>query len=384
MERNKRVLTTHVGSLPRPAELLELLYAREEGREIDVAEFRGLADAAVSDAVRMQVEAGIDIVSDGELAKPGFYSYVLNRLSGFERYHQLWPLPDLEDLPELFERQYGGTAMEHIDTARCVGAVSYVGLEELEIELDRLRSAMERWGARDAFVPAVSPTIALTLANAHYDDAEEYQNAVVAALRTEYEAILSAGFMLQLDCPDIPMAASRAKETADIEAGIKQSVDMINLATEGLPADRMRLHLCWGNWEGPHRFDAPLAAVLPHVWAARPRAISFEAANPRHAHEWSVFETLEVPADKVIMPGVIDSKTNVVEHPELIAQRIDAFARLVGPERVIVGSDCGFGTFAGFGAVFPKVAWMKLEALGQGAAIWEQRHGRHEPGRAAG
>lgn len=371
MQNTDRILSTHVGSLPRPDDLKALLYAREEGQPVDMTEFDALADAAVDDAVHRQVEAGIDIVSDGELAKPGFVSYILQRLSGFERFHELWSVRDLEDLPELYERQYGGAAMKHIDRGRCIAPIEYVGQDELDKELRRLKQAAERWGATDAFVPAVPPAvISRTFPNEHYGSDEAYQDAVVAALRVEYEAIVDAGLILQLDCTDIPSLPSMSgMEWTQAEAMIDNAVDALNQATQGLPADRLRMHLCWGNWEGPHRYDVALRTLLPHVWRARPQAISFEAANPRHAHEWQVFRDIKPPEDKVLMPGVIDTKNNVVEHPELVAERIERFAGLVGRENVIPGTDCGFGTFAGFGAVFPKVAWMKLDALGQGATL---------------
>jgi 5-methyltetrahydropteroyltriglutamate--homocysteine methyltransferase len=208
----------------------------------------------------------------------------------------------------------------------------------------------------------------------HYGNEDDYLDALISALRVEYNAIVDAGFILQLDCTDIPMVASMpgidARSAVEF---IDRAVGAVNAATDGLPADRLRMHLCWGNWEGPHRYDVPLESVLPHVWSARPDAISFEAANPRHAHEWRVFETIHVPDNKVLMPGVIDTKNNVVEHPELVAQRIEHFAALVGRENVMPGSDCGFGTFAGFGAVFPPIAWMKLEALGRGAKLASAR-----------
>jgi 5-methyltetrahydropteroyltriglutamate--homocysteine methyltransferase len=252
--------------------------------------------------------------------------------------------------------------------------VTYIGQEDLATELARLRRAVEEWGATDAFVPAVSPSLAASsLSNTYYATHDDFLEAVIAALRVEYQGVIDAGFMLQLDCPDIPMVASRLDDLRDIEASTERAVLAINAATEGLPPDRLRLHLCWGNWEGPHRFDVALRKVLPQVLKARPHAISFEAANPRHAHEWDVFEDIQLPDGKVIMPGVIDTKNNVLEHPELVAQRIERFAGLVGRENVIPGTDCGFGTFAGFGAVFPKVAWMKLEALGQGAALASSR-----------
>jgi 5-methyltetrahydropteroyltriglutamate--homocysteine methyltransferase len=367
-----RILTTHTGSLPRPDAIRERLFAMSDGRPVDPNEWRTLVDGATDDVVARQVEAGIDLVSDGELAKPGFTSYVIDRLTGFERYRELWPLPDLEDLPELFEQQYGGEVGAHLDRARCVGPVAYVGQERLAEDLRRFRAAVDRAGAHDAFVPAVSPGVAATMMpNQHYSP-DEYLDVLADVLAVEYRMIVEAGFLLQLDCPDIPMLASMMPwESA--EPLVARHVEALDQATAGLPPERMRMHLCWGNWEGPHRYDAPLGQVLPAALGARPAAISFEAANARHAHEWRVFEDLDVPEGKVLMPGVIDTKCNVVEHPELVAERIERFARLVGRENVIPGTDCGFGTFAGFGVVHPKVAWMKLAALAEGARLASAR-----------
>jgi 5-methyltetrahydropteroyltriglutamate--homocysteine methyltransferase len=367
-----RILTTHTGSLPRPDALREGLYAMSDGRAVDAGEWRALVERATDEVVLRQVEAGIDVVSDGELAKPGFTSYVIDRLTGFERFRELWPLPDLEDLPELFEQQYGGEAGAHLDRARCVGPVAYVGQERVGEELRRFRAAVDRAGARAAFVPAISPGLAATMMpNVHYP-ADEYLGVLADVLAVEYRMIVEAGFLLQLDCPDIPMMASMMPWEA-AEPLVARHVEALNQATAGLPPERMRMHLCWGNWEGPHRYDVPLRQVLPSALRARPAAISFEAANARHAHEWRVFEDLKIPEGKILMPGVVDTKCNVVEHPELVAERIERFAGLVGRENLIPGTDCGFGTFAGFGVVHPKVAWMKLAALGEGARLASRR-----------
>ena len=374
MEVRDRILTTHTGSLPRPDAVRDRLFAMAEGRPVDRHAWQALAREAIDDVVARQVEAGIDIVSDGELAKPGFTSYVIDRLSGFERFKELWPLPDLEDLPELFAQQYGGDAGAHVERARCVGPVAYVGEEELREELARLRAAVDRAGAHEAFVPAIAPGLAATMMPSQHYAADEYLGVLADALAVEYRKIVEAGFLLQLDCPDIPMLASMTGMTWDVvEPMIARHLEALNQATADLPPERMRLHLCWGNWEGPHRYDAPLRQLLPLAFGARPAAISFEAANARHAHEWKVFEDVKVPEGKILMPGVIDTKCNVVEHPELVAERIERFAKLVGRENVIPGTDCGFGTFAGFGVVHPKVAWMKLAALGEGARLASRR-----------
>jgi 5-methyltetrahydropteroyltriglutamate--homocysteine methyltransferase len=375
MQNVDHIRTTHVGSLPRPNHLRDLLFAREEGKDVDPQEFNSTADAAVDDVVREQVEAGISIVSDGELPKPGFVSYMITRLSGFERHHQLWPIPDLDDVPELFERQYGTDAMAHSDVARCIGPIEYVGEQALAEDLERFRKATDKWNPEDAFIPSVPPAVLLRMwQNEYYDTEDEYLQALTNALKKEYRAIIDAGFLLQLDCTDIPILCSAKGLPWDVAEGVvRRAVEAVNVATAGLPPERMRLHLCWGNWEGPHRHDAPLAKILPLIWDARPQAISFEAANAAHAHEWKIFEEMKVPDGKVLMPGVIDTKNNVVEHPELVAERIERFAGLIGKENVVPGTDCGFGTFAGFGAVFPQIAWMKLKSLGEGAQIASKR-----------
>jgi 5-methyltetrahydropteroyltriglutamate--homocysteine methyltransferase len=375
MQNVDHIRTTHVGSLPRPNHLRDLLFAREEGKDVDPQEFNSTADAAVDDVVREQVEAGISIVSDGELPKPGFVSYMITRLSGFERHHQLWPIPDLDDVPELFERQYGTDAMAHSDVARCIGPIEYVGEQALAEDLERFRDATDKWNPEDAFIPSVPPAVLLRMwQNEYYDTEDEYLEALTNALKKEYRAIIDAGFLLQLDCTDIPILCSAKGLPWDVAEGlVRRAVEAVNVATADLPPERMRLHLCWGNWEGPHRHDAPLAKILPLIWDARPQAISFEAANAAHAHEWKIFEEMKVPDGKVLMPGVIDTKNNVVEHPELVAERIERFAGLIGKENFVPGTDCGFGTFAGFGAVFPQIAWMKLKSLGEGAQIASKR-----------
>jgi 5-methyltetrahydropteroyltriglutamate--homocysteine methyltransferase len=375
MQNVDHIRTTHVGSLPRPNHLRDLLFAREEGKDVDPQEFNSTADAAVDDVVREQVEAGISIVSDGELPKPGFVSYMITRLSGFERHHQLWPIPDLDDVPELFERQYGTDAMAHSDVARCIGPIEYVGEQALAEDLERFRKATDKWNPEDAFIPSVPPAVLLRMwQNEYYDTEDEYLQALTNALKKEYRAIIDAGFLLRLDCTDIPILCSAKGLPWDVAEGVvRRAVEAVNVATAGLPPERMRLHLCWGNWEGAHRHDAPLAKILPLIWDARPQAISFETANGAHAHEWKIFEEMKVPDGKVLMPGVIDTKNNVVEHPELVAERIERFAGLIGKENVVPGTDCGFGTFAGFGAVFPQIAWMKLKSLGEGAQIASKR-----------
>jgi 5-methyltetrahydropteroyltriglutamate--homocysteine methyltransferase len=374
--RSDRILTTHTGSLPRPPRLTELVYARQEGREVDPEEFEREADAAVRDVVARQRAAGIDIVSDGEMSKPGFVNYIGQRLSGFGGLGEPWTLSDMADLPDLVNALYGGPGGLHINMPRCIGDVRYIGHDLVAHDIATLKSALESDPDGQGFLPATSPgCVAMCGQNDHYPDYETYLGAVADAMREEYRAIVDAGLTLQLDCPDIPMAPHTTGWMDDYYQEIGQErftalqLDALNAALDGIPADRVRLHLCWGNYAGPHHHDIPLEQVLEPALRAIPSTISFEGANPRHEHEWEALASMSIPDDKVLSPGVIDTKTNVVEHPRLIAQRIARYADIVGRERVLPGTDCGFGTFTGFGLVEPDVAWMKLEALAQGAEL---------------
>jgi len=369
------IRTTHTGSLPRPKRLTELVFQRQEGLEVDLDELRTEVRAATVDVVRRQRAAGIDIVSDGEMSKPGFVNYIGQRLSGFGGLGTPWSLADMNDLPDLLMALYGGPGGTHIMMPRCEGEIAYVGHDLVAEDIANLRAALGDDDA-EAFIPATSPgCIAMGAENVHYPDYETYLGALADAMREEYRAIIDAGFLLQLDCPDIPMMPHTTAWMANIyeEIGLPRYVEMQLAALEasiaGLPADRIRMHLCWGNYAGPHTMDVPLEEVLVPALAASPVAVSFEGANPRHEHEWEVLKTLAIPEDKILIPGVIDTKTNVVEHPRLIAQRIGRYADIVGRERVIPGTDCGFATFVGFGLVEPDVAWLKLEALAEGAQL---------------
>ncbi|GAA4859398.1 cobalamin-independent methionine synthase II family protein [Actinomycetospora straminea] len=370
--------TTHVGSLPRPEALTRLMYQHQEGAG-DAAELEAAVTEAVHDVVAMQHGAGIDVVSDGEMGKPGFVNYVRERLTGFSGQAPGWSIDDLEAAPELAIAQYGGEAGAHIMPANCEGPVSYVGAEAVARDIATLRLALEKTGHTadgDAFVPAASPgCIATGSPNLHYPDYDSYLDALADAMREEYRAIVDAGLVLQLDCPDIPMAGHTEFWCRDevrrrgLVGFAERHMAAIDRALEGIDPSRVRLHLCWGNYEGPHHLDAPLAELLPPVLAGAPTTISFEAANPRHEHEWEDVAELPIPEDKVLLPGVVDTLNNIVEHPRLIAQRLGRFTRVVGTDRVMAGTDCGFGTFVGFGRVGPRVAEMKLRAIAEGAAL---------------
>jgi 5-methyltetrahydropteroyltriglutamate--homocysteine methyltransferase len=374
---SERILTTHTGSLPRPKGLTQLVYEKQEGKDVDAAVFEAAALEATDEVVARQIAAGIDIVSDGEMNKPGFVNYVGERLEGFGEPGEPWSLTDLENLPELTMALYGGPGGTHINMPACRGEVSYKGQELVAQDIAHLKHALSDAGDpdREAFIPAAAPgCIANAAQNFHYPTYESYLEAVTSAMAVEYKAIVDAGFILQLDCPDMPMAAHTSfwalkhMEEMGLERYIALHIDALNQSIADLPADRVRMHLCWGNYAGPHTADIPIERLFDMVINAKPSAVSFEGANPRHEHEWETLASMTIPDDKILMPGVIDTKTNVVEHPRLVAQRISRYADIVGRERVIPGTDCGFATFAGFGMVDPQVAWMKLAALAQGAA----------------
>ncbi|MFC5138731.1 cobalamin-independent methionine synthase II family protein [Actinomycetospora rhizophila] len=372
------VRTTHVGSLPRPDALTRLMYLHQEGKG-DAGELEAAITDAVHDVVAMQHGAGIDVVSDGEMGKPGFVNYVGERLEGFGGQAGAWSIDDLEAAPELAIAQYGGEAGAHIMPANCEGPVRYVGAAAVQRDVDTLKLALDKVGhagSGDAFMPSASPgCIATCSPNLHYPDYDTYLDALADAMAHEYRAIVDAGLVLQLDCPDIPMAGHTQFWCRDevqrrgLVGFAERHVAAIDRALEGIDPARVRLHLCWGNYEGPHHFDAPLAELLPPVLAGTPAMISFEAANPRHEHEWADVATLAIPDDKVLLPGVVDTLNNIVEHPRLIAQRLERYAGVVGTDRVIASTDCGFGTFVGFGRVGAQVAEMKLRAMAEGAAL---------------
>jgi 5-methyltetrahydropteroyltriglutamate--homocysteine methyltransferase len=362
------ILTTHTGSLPRPPELLEALQRRDRG-EGDGAGLDDQVRSAVADVVRRQAEAGVSVVNDGEASKIGYSTYVKERLEGFGGEAGLSGLPaDMAEFPEYLQRVMSG-----LDFAMpaCVGPVAYRDLDAVRTDIANLQAALEGAGVEEAFMSAASPgVIAFFLQNQHYGSHEEYVAALADAMKQEYDAIHEAGIVLQLDCPDLAMTAHmQGEERQEFLRRARVNVEAINHATRDIPRDAMRMHLCWGNYEGPHHHDIALRDIIELVFEARPSAISFEAANPRHEHEWTVFEDVKLPDGKAIIPGVLDSTTNYIEHPELVAQRITRYAKLVGAENVMAGSDCGFATFASLLTVDPAITWAKLRAMADGAEI---------------
>jgi 5-methyltetrahydropteroyltriglutamate--homocysteine methyltransferase len=367
-----RILTTHVGSLPRPPELVELVWAEDRGETVDRAEYDRLLQEAVSDRVRHQVEAGIDFVSDGEMSKIGYATYIRHRLSGFEVGDVPRATPaDLLAYPRYMKRlaDEGGSA--RYLRPICRGPITYENRDPVQRDLERLARAVEGQPVSGAFMNAPSPgIIALFQPNEYYPSLDEYLDAIGEAMKVEYEAIVNAGFMVQIDSPDLAMGRHiMYKDNSDEEfvAAAVRHVEAINRALRDVPADRARLHLCWGNYEGPHHLDIDAAKIADVVLQAKPATILFEAANPRHEHEWAAWREASIPADKILAPGVIDSTCNYIEHPDLVAQRLRVYADIVGPDRVMAGTDCGFGTWSGFGAIDPDICWAKLAAMSEGA-----------------
>ena len=368
-----RILTTHTGSLPRPADLIRTMFAREEGVPVDGPALGARIRAAVAEVVRKQVDAGIAVVNDGEVSKPSYATYVKDRLTGFGGASQALQYQDLVDFPEMAKRVFGDPGRSRRKTPACTGPIAVRDPGAAQADVDNLKAAVAAVAADDVFVSAASPgVISLFFRDDHYGSHEAYLFAIADAMRHEYETVARAGFVLQLDCPDLAMGRHIQFAALGLDEFRKMArlhLAALDHAVAGIPPEQLRMHLCWGNYEGPHHYDVPLADLLDLVFAARPQAVSFEAANPRHAHEWKVFERVKVPPGKIIIPGVLDSTTNFIEHPELVAERIARYARLVGRENVIAGTDCGFGTWVGQAAVDPDIAWAKLASLAEGARL---------------
>jgi 5-methyltetrahydropteroyltriglutamate--homocysteine methyltransferase len=372
-----RILTTHVGSLPRSQAVTDVLFARER-EEARVAEHDDeVITQAVAAVVRRQVEVGIDVVSDGEMSKISYATYIARRLTGFDGDTPREPGQDLVEFPGLLRKLAERGATAKYRRPRCVAAVTVKDTKPLATDIRNLKAAAASAHPTGMFMNAASPgVIALFQPNDYYRTQDEYLEALAAALQSEYEAIVQAGIILQIDAPDLAMGRHtmyRDRTLEEFESLAARHIEVLNHALRNVPAERVRMHVCWGNYEGPHHHDVPMARLLPIVLRAKPQGLLFEAANPRHAHEWAVFESARLPEDKILIPGCLSTTTNYIEHPELVAERLERFARIVGRERVMAGSDCGFGTFAGFGPVEPDIAYLKLKSLVEGAQIASRR-----------
>ena len=370
-----RILTSHVGSLPRSQEVVDFIFARENGVPYDEPSFDETMTTAVHDTVRKQAESGIDIVSDGETSKISYATYVKDRYTGFSGDSPRNAPADLKMFPTFLERLANEGGTPQYARPMCTGPVSSKGQGELQKDINNLKVAMSAHGITRGFMNAASPgVISLFLQNDFYKTREEYLSALADAMKTEYETIVASGLDLQLDCPDLALSRHMLFNDLTDDEFLKVAashVEALNYALKDVPEDKVRIHICWGNYEGPHCCDIPMDKMFSTLMSANAGYLLFETSNPRHAHEWTVFRDRksEIPDNKVLVPGVVDTTTNFIEHPELVAQRIERFANIVGKDRVIAGSDCGFGTFAGFGAVDPQIAYAKLKSLSEGAAL---------------
>ena len=368
-----RFLTTHTGSLPRPDDLIRMMYAKEEGVPVDPAALNARVRTAVAEVVKKQTDAGVDLVNDGEMSKPSYATYVKDRLAGFGGTGNTFVYQDLSEFPRLEKRVFGDPGRSRRKTPACNAPISVRDAQAPQVDADNLRAAVNEVKVASGFMSAASPgVVSLFFRNDHYKDFESYIYAIADAMRHEYETVAKAGFVLQIDCPDLAMG--RHIQYADLSLSdfrkrARLHIEALNHAVANIPAEQLRMHLCWGNYEGPHHRDVPLADIIDIVFTAKPDAISLEAANPRHAHEWMIFEKVKLPDGKVLIPGVIESKSNFIEHPELIAHRIGRYAKLVGRENVIAGSDCGYGTWVGQAAVDSDVVFAKFKAMAEGAAL---------------
>ena len=369
-----RILTTHVGSLPRTQDVVDFIFAREREEPFDAAAFNAGMAAAVSNSVKKQKDAGIDIVSDGETSKISYATYVKDRYTGFSGNGPRNAPADLKMFPSFLKRIADSGGTPRYVRPKCTGEVRSKGQGELEKDIANFTAAMAHHGVERGFMNAASPgVISLFLQNEFYKTREAYLAALANAMKAEYETIIAAGLDLQLDCPDLALSRHMLFTDLSDEEFLKVAnlhVEALNHALQNVPQDRVRVHICWGNYEGPHCCDIPMAKMFDTLMSTKSRYVLFETSNPRHGHEWSVFRDrkTDIPDNKILVPGVVDTTTNFVEHQDLVSQRIQRFTDVVGSDRVIAGSDCGFGTFAGFGAVDPEIAYAKLAALSEGAA----------------
>jgi 5-methyltetrahydropteroyltriglutamate--homocysteine methyltransferase len=372
-----RVPTTHTGSLPRPDDLVQLMWAKGDGRVVDEEALANRVADAVQEVVDRQAEAGVSIVNDGEMSKPSYATYVKDRLHGFGG--EAAPgyfFADLVDYPRSAERVAADPGRRKRTAPACNGEISVKDGDAIAVDMANLTKAAAGHDV-GTFSSAASPgVVSLFFANEHYATDEEYVFAIAEAMRFEYEAIAAAGATVQVDCPDLAMgrhSAYAGMDLSDFRRRVAMNIEALNHAVRNIPADRLRMHLCWGNYPGPHHHDVHLADIIDLVWTAKPRTVLFEAANPRHAHEWKLFEQVGVPDGKVLCPGVIEPQSNYIEHPELVAQRIERYADLVGRDRVMAGVDCGFSVHVGMQGIDPDVTWAKLRSLSDGAAIASER-----------
>ena len=372
-----RILTTHVGSLPRSRVVADALFAAERGEPLPHEQHESIMRDAVLEVVRRQVESGVDLVSDGEMSKISYATYLKDRISGFDGDSPRRIPQDLEQFPEYLRAAAASGTTPTYRRPKCVAEIRVRNPAPLEEDLDHLGAAVAAHSPTGAFMNAASPgVIALFQPNEHYPSNAAYLEALAEAMRPEYERIVAAGYVLQIDSPDIGLGRHtmfKDRTEGQYVRLAEQHIEVLNHALRNVPAERARMHVCWGNYEGPHHCDVDMAVVLPIALKAKPQALLFEASNPRHAHEWTVFRDAKLPDDKMLIPGVLDSTTNFIEHPELVAQRICRFADIVGRERVLAGTDCGFSTFAGFGRVNPDIVYAKLAAMAAGARIANAR-----------
>jgi 5-methyltetrahydropteroyltriglutamate--homocysteine methyltransferase len=371
------IQTTHVGSLPRSKQITDLVFAREAGVPVEPEGFNEIVKAAVDDIVARQKASGVDLPSDGEMSKISYATYIKDRLTGFDGDSPRRAPMDLEKVPGYLERQAKSGGTPSYKRPRCVGDVAVKTLEPLAEDISNFQAALNGNGYAKGFMNSATPgVIALFQPNDHFATQDDYLEAVAEAMREEYEGIVASGLILQLDSPDLGLGRHMMYKDLD-DAGFVRAagrhVEVLNHALRNVPGDKVRMHVCWGNYEGPHICDIAMRKVLPTLLTAKPRALLFEAANPRHAHEWVDWTTTRLPDDYVLIPGLIDSTTNFVEHPELVAQRLSQFVEIVGPDRVIAGTDCGFSTFAGFGTVDTEIVWLKLKALREGTDLVNAR-----------
>ena len=368
-----RFLTTHVGSLPREDDLIEIMFAKEDGLPLDMAAVDARIAEAVQFVVDRQAEAGLDIINDGEQSKPSYATYIKDRLDGFGGTGNSFAFQDIEDYPSTKDRVFSDPGRKHRKTPACNAPITVKDMTAVDRDAAALNAALAKHAGKQAFMSAASPGVtALFFRNDYYDSDEDYVFALAEGLRHEYEAIAAQGIILQVDCPDLAMGRHTQFRELDL-SGFRDkmalNIEALNRATANIPPEQLRMHMCWGNYPGPHHCDVPFRDIIDLVWRARPHAIQFEAANPRHAHEFAMFEEIKLPEGKVLIPGVIECQSNYIEHPELIAQRIARYAHLVGRDNVMAGADCGFSIHVGSGSVDRSVVWAKMAALAEGAKI---------------